>query len=776
MAQSQAATTEADQVLQLIQTINMARNVDDLLLKIKSKIETVCQAERVTIFSFDSLKKDLYTKVETDGDILEIRIPIDGSSIVGYAALKGQIVNIKDAYDANEFARYPGCSFDDKWDKQSGFKTKSVLAMPLRYREKLQDGSIRDTGLQGGIQLLNCKSGAAFNENDITLVKRVAMALAVAFFNQTKVKQKKSKFSYLLDKDLLSEEDLNKAIAQARSEKDPLKSDVPSLLVNSYGISKDEMGESLSQFFNTKYVPFDDSIMISSELLHGLNENFLRSKFFIPFSMEEGVITVLIDDPGDLHKIDEARAMLLARDLVFHVSLREDIISYMDLATGKKAKSVDLSELSETFDSAEMELDEGTTKKDEVQDMLNDDAPIIVRMVNKLIQEAYEQGISDIHIEPYPGVQPAQVRYRKDGTCFKYTEIPSNHIRAIVNRIKIMSKLKVDEKRFPQSGKIKLKYGQKDVELRVEVTPTVGGYEDVVMRILASGKPLPLDKMNFSAANEQNLKEIASKPYGLILCVGPTGSGKTTTLHSVLGYLNQPDRKIWTAEDPVEITQYGLRQVQVNPNIKPIPFDFALAMRSFLRADPDIIMVGEMRDRETANMGIEASLTGHLVLSTLHTNSAPETITRLIDMGLNPINFADALLGILAQRLVKTLCKDCKVGYQPSQEEFDLLANEYGIDDFPELGFASPADVTLYKHSEEGCEACGKTGYRGRTGVHELLLGSDEMKHLIMKSEPVEQLRKLAKEQGMRTLRSDGIMKVFKGQTDFAMVKSVCIE
>ncbi len=481
----------------------------------------------------------------------------------------------------------------------------------------------------------------------------------------------------------------------------------------------------------------------------------------------------MIDDPGDLNKIDEARSVIMARDLTFNVALREDILNYLDLATGKRTTggSTNITDITENLDSDIVEMSEDTN---EVQDMLNDDAPIIVRMANKIIQEAYEKGVSDIHIEPYPGTQPAEVRYRRDGSCTKFTEIPANHIRALVNRIKIMAKLKVDEKRFPQSGKIKLKYGNKDVELRVEVTPTVGGLEDVVMRILASGKPLPLEKMNFSEANEKNLREIAGKPYGLILVVGPTGSGKTTTLHSVLGFLNNPDRKIWTAEDPVEITQFGLRQVQVNPNIKPVPFDFALAMRSFLRADPDVIMVGEMRDKETASMGVEASLTGHLVLSTLHTNSAPETITRLIDMGLNPVNFSDALLGVLAQRLVKTLCADCKESYTPSPGEVEEMIEEYGKEIATELGIKDLSALTLAR--PKGCDKCGNSGYRGRTGVHELLVGSKAIKSLIMGRASVEEIRKAAISEGMRTLRMDGIKKVLNAQTDIDQVRRVCVE
>jgi type II secretory ATPase GspE/PulE/Tfp pilus assembly ATPase PilB-like protein len=257
----------------------------------------------------------------------------------------------------------------------------------------------------------------------------------------------------------------------------------------------------------------------------------------------------------------------------------------------------------------------------------------------------------------------------------------------------------------------------------------------------------------------------------MILVVGPTGSGKTTTLHAALHHINTPDRKIWTAEDPVEITQYGLRQVQVQSKIG---FDFAAAMRAFLRADPDVIMVGEMRDFETAKTGVEASLTGHLVFSTLHTNSAPETITRLLDMGIDPLNFADALLGILAQRLVRTLCKSCKEPYHPTQQEFDEVVDSYGEEDFKKLNIAYSDDFTLYR--PKGCDICDKSGYKGRMGIHELLVASDNIKRMIQKHEPVEALREMSMSEGMTTLLQDGIQKSLQGITDFKQVRRVCIK
>jgi type II secretory ATPase GspE/PulE/Tfp pilus assembly ATPase PilB-like protein len=543
--------------------------------------------------------------------------------------------------------------------------------------------------------------------------------------------------------------------------------DLEMMLLDRYRVPKDALGSALSEYYQCSYLPYDERTVIDSDLLKTLNLDYLRKNLWLPIARRGSLIDVLTSDPHDLDKGWDVRRAFPGMTIRYAVGLRRDIEQFLHLARGQGASGSIGSILGELINEIHLE-----PAGDPVSGGIDENDSAIVRLTNQVIAEADRLGASDIHIEPYEDRKDMAVRLRIDGTCFTYMEIPAAYRRAVVSRIKIMANLDIAERRKPQDGKIRYRLAKdREVELRVATLPTSGQDEDVVLRLLTAKHPMPLDAMDFASATLQAMQAIAEKPYGIILCVGPTGSGKTTTLHAILKHINTDERKIWTAEDPVEITQDGLRQVQVHSKIG---LTFATAMRAFLRADPDVIMIGEMRDKETADIAIEASLTGHLVLSTLHTNSAVETVIRLLDLGCDSFNFADAMLGVLAQRLCKRICIQCKEAYHPSRQEYDELVQGYGAEDWLTVGIEYRADWSLYRG--RGCEACNRTGFKGRVPLHELLLPSEGMKHLIQTRSQTTQMLTLAMKEGLVTLVQDGIRKALQGVTTYRQVRAVAMK
>ena len=745
-------------LVQLVDRIHSARGLDSIFIELQGEILGLLDADRMTLYAVDADRRELYSKFLAIDTVKEIRLPIAEKSIAGFVAASGRVINIADAYDLAEISKIsPTLSFDSSWDKKTGFRTQQILAMPIMH----------DGRAIGVIQLLNKKHGGRFTKEDEASAARIAKTLGIAFYNQTQISQSqnrpKTKFDYLLAQHRVSQDELNSAVAESRRR----QVDVESILIEQYKVPKSELGISLSQFYRCPFMEYDERVLPPPDLMKDLKHEFLKRNYWLPIRREDDGILVLIDNPQDLQRVDSISQALRNRKIKLAVALRKDILLYLGAASGEYASKDSIGNiLGELKDEGGYEsLDSGLGELDE-----NDSA--VIRLANQIIMDAYKSRASDIHIEPYGAQKDTVIRYRVDGGCLEYQKIPGAYRRAIVTRLKIMSQLDIAERRRPQDGKIKFRMPDgRDIELRVATVPTANQNEDVVMRILSASEPISLDRLGMTPRNLAEIKKIVDKPYGLVLCVGPTGSGKTTTLHSLLGHINKPERKIWTAEDPVEITQYGLRQLQVNPKIG---LDFATAMRSFLRADPDVIMVGEMRDEETASTGIEASLTGHLVFSTLHTNSAVETVVRLLDMGLDPFNFADALLGVLAQRLVKRICVDCKAEYHPERAEFDELAAAYGEEAFEGLG--QKYDEAFVLHRGKGCASCNKSGYRGRVAIHELLVTTEEMKRLIQTRARVAEMFVQAKAEGMTTLVQDGVLKSLAGTTDFRQVKAVAIK
>ena len=760
--------------------IHDTENVEQIMLEASQDICKLLNADRLTLYVVNEDRSAIVSKVKTGlNSSSDLKLPVSPQSIAGYVAFSCKSLNLSDVYDEEALKRiHPQLAFLKAVDKRSGYRTKQMLVAPIL------DGIT----LHGVLQVINNKSDEPFGDLEVDGVAELCKTLSTAIRQRVKgatgasPRRKVTKYDGLLADGLLSEEELNQCIQDAREEGRP----VEHLLISKFKIKPQQIGPSLSKFFTVPYEPFNPG-RIRAEMVQGaLKREFVVEQGWIPLEESPDGLIVMCTDPEAVRG-SRVVPQVFPRisKFVYHVTTLTEFQETLAQLFGVGAEGGSIDDLLADMDGGP--IDDGSNE-DSLESAAADNE--LVKFVNKVIIDAYNQKVSDIHIEPMPGKFKTGIRFRIDGSLVPYVEVPAHFRQAMVTRLKIMCDLDISERRKPQDGKIKFKkYGPLDIELRVATIPSAGGVEDVVMRILAAGEPIPLEKLGLTPHNKERLEATVSKPYGLFYVCGPTGSGKTTTLHSILKFLNTPDTKIWTAEDPVEITQKGLRQVQIN---KKAGIDFALVIRAFLRADPDIIMVGESRDKETVSMGVEASLTGHLVFSTLHTNSAPESITRLMDMGMDPFNFADALLGILAQRLAKKLC-DCKASYVPDAEELRLFAAEYAeelrhskawkenyaaeskkmVDKWTET-YGVDGKIKLYK--AVGCDKCNKTGYKGRVGLHELLVADDPVKKLIQERARVAELFAQSVEGGMRTLKMDGMEKIMMGLTDLKMVRSVCIK
>ena len=760
--------------------IHDTENIEEIMLEASQDICKLLNADRLTLYAVTDDGSAIVSKIKTGlNSSRDLKLPITPQSIAGYAAYSRKALNLPDVYDEEALKKiHPSLTFLKEVDRRSGYRTKQMLVAPI----------MEGNTLHGVLQVINNKSDEPFGDLELDGVAELCKTLSTAIRQRGKqpedvARKRATKFDGLVADGLITDEELAHCVQEARTLAQP----VETLLTEKFGLKPAQIGAALSKFFNVPYEPFSAG-RIRAEALHGiLKREFVEEQGWIPLEESpEGLIIMCLDSEAVRGSRIVPQVFPKITKFAYRITTHWDFQQSLAQLFGAAVDTSTIDQLLADMDGAP--IDDGSGDESSLESAAADTE--LVKFVNKVIIDAYHQKVSDIHIEPMPGKLKTGIRFRIDGSLQPYVEVPSHFRQAMVTRLKIMCDLDISERRKPQDGKIKFKkYGPLDIELRVATIPSAGGVEDVVMRILAAGEPIPLEKLGLTPHNKARLEATVSKPYGLFYVCGPTGSGKTTTLHSILKFLNTPDTKIWTAEDPVEITQKGLRQVQIN---KKAGIDFALVMRAFLRADPDIIMVGESRDKETVSMGVEASLTGHLVFSTLHTNSAPESITRLMDMGMDPFNFADALLGILAQRLAKRLC-DCKESYIPDAEELRLFAAEYAeelrhskawkadyaaeskkmVDKWIET-YGENGQVKFYR--AVGCDKCNKSGYKGRVGLHELLVADDDVKKLIQERARVAELFAASVEGGMRTLKMDGMEKIMMGLTDLKMVRSVCIK
>ena len=538
----------------------------------------------------------------------------------------------------------------------------------------------------------------------------------------------------LTERGFISPEQIEMASKSMKAENDTTLD----VLVAGGAVGEDEVLGTLADQLGLKYCHINADA-ISSEIVKELPGDIAKRYGVVPVVADEDSITVALSDPMGYDAIDSLRYVLHGRDVQAVVSPRSEIQAAMAKLYADEAPA-DV----QTRDEMGLDGDDAT----------GDDAPV-VKLATMLITTAIKMKASDIHIEPME--KEFRVRYRIDGALRKMDSPPKRLQQAIISRIKIMSKMKISEKRIPQDGRIQITVNGKDLDLRVSSVPTNHG-ESIVMRILdKSNLSLGLPQLGFLTDDQATFERLIKLPDGVVLVTGPTGSGKTTTLYACLGQINTPDKKLITVEDPVEYQMSGINQVQVN---KDVGLDFSAALRSILRQAPNIVMIGEIRDAETADIAMEAALTGHLVFSTLHTNDAPSAVTRLLDIGVKPFLVASALRAAMAQRLVRAICEKCKTQYTPTERDLKMLGS---------IGKTIPD--TMYTGA--GCDRCGRSGYKGRKGIFEIFKVDDTIQRLIFEHAPATILRQRAREMGMRTLREDGMLKVASGMTSLSEVLRV---
>ncbi len=559
---------------------------------------------------------------------------------------------------------------------------------------------------------------------------------------------------------------LDKIVAEIIQEKKGISSEAAAGLLNgqkgkSFGtlavekglLTEDELLTSLSKKLRVPYVKNLEEEGLDPSLVSRVPIVFSKKHKVVPMKMEDGILTVATPDPLNYEPLDDLRLIIECQEVRVVLSSEREVLRAINLFYEQSADTPEEMIQSMDAESSDRILHE----LEETADLLDisDEAPVI-KLVNLILFQAVKERASDIHIEPFQ--KELKVRYRIDGILYQRLDPPKRYQSAMVSRLKVMAKLDIAEKRLPQDGRIPIKIADKDIDIRVSIVPTTFG-ERVVLRLLDKGSVLlGMEEIGLSRDQHQTLQDLICRSNGILLVTGPTGSGKTTTLYSALSQINSPDKNIITIEDPVEYQLWGIGQIQVNPKIG---LTFAHGLRSVLRHDPDVILVGEIRDAETAEIAIQAALTGHLVFSTLHTNDAASAATRLVDMEIEPFLVASVVRAIVAQRLIRVICSECKEGYVPEP----ALLQEAAI---------TPEQLKGSKvYRGKGCAACSETGYRGRTGIYEILLVSESIRQLIMKKADSASIGRQAVEEGMKTLRQDGARKIIEGITTLEEVLRV---
>jgi type II secretory ATPase GspE/PulE/Tfp pilus assembly ATPase PilB-like protein len=780
----------AEHVKEIINRIHSAKDLDHIVVDLKDEILQVLDAELLTLYVVDAERREIYSKFLDINKIREIRVPISEQSIAGFAAKFRRPVNIADAYSRAELrAVSPALAFDSSWDRKSGFRTKQILTYPI-----VADGKY----LMGVIQLVNKKSGGRFTQKDEDAVAELAQTLGIAFFNRLKVSRRiPTKFDYLVAHNRITQADLEQAIREAQQG----QVDVETVLLEQYQVPRADIGKSLSQFYRCPFVEYDGATSLDPTLLDSVNPETLRNNGWIPLKHDKDGVHILSDDPNNLNRIQDIKRTFPGRPIRFAVGLRADILRFLDAVTGPAGRTPDDASVADTPSrsvdaeapvsvataplvceaAAEDTLDEvahqrepempmGQTGEDQGREPGEASEAAGARVADQIMRDACRVGASHVHLEPQGSQQACVIRFRVDGLCVEHTTVPAAEGLALVAHCKAVVGLDPAERRAPQEGRGTYVVDNREVALRVATLPTAGSNEDLVMHLLPASVPMSLDQLGLAERNLHAVHAIASKPAGLFLCGSPPGAGATAALGAILGAVDAVERKVWSIQDPIEMAHTGLRRVQVQP---AHGVTVAAAVRAALRADPDVIAVDAVRTQETWDALLEAALAGHLVLGTLRAGGAAETVSRLLDLGLDCFGVADALVGVLAQRLCRAVCAKCREAYHPPKEDFDELARVCGLAVLETLGYTYTDGLVLYRGT--GCDLCRGSGLHGRLGLHELLLGTDRIKRAILKRATAEQLRKVAVDEGMTTLLQDGAIKVLQGRTTLQQVRAATI-
>ncbi len=798
----------------LLDAIKKAPDIESINDTLRKQILEVFQAKTAAIFLADNSKQELVSWLLLPGDANEkIVIPINTNSIVGFAAKKKQPINLRDAYDFRELRRVgPELNFYATYDEKGNIRSKQILAIPI----------VQNNTLMGVVEFINTCDDNNFTSEEEYGANQLAQALATAFSNHGIFgKQIPPRYESLLSQNLLSLKELEQGLAKATE----LGEDPETVLMNNFQIPRLKMGKLLAEFYSTRFVDLDKVDNNPRKLFPGIHIDYFEEKDLVPLSLKNEKLVVAVknfEDQTLTRSIQEQVSGKIQVELVF--AFQEDIRSFWKRTRAKyfsrresvsegQQLSIDTSSFDTpedykpqrkerlTYDTSlfdalqdyESQGDEQlfydnslfdppeeiapqdkvrekqvaagerrvrTEKHAEINDYLN--IPAVVRLVYDILQKGYSSQASDIHINPCGFEDKGEVRYRIHDVFSNAIKIPQKHVHLLIDRIKSLASLNLAERDKPQEGEFKFTtLDGKEIKLRVATTPTAKGNEEIVLSVVPDQKPLPLLGELLPARLLDPFKEIIEQEQGILLVVGPSASGKTTTLHSALTHLNTAGKKICAAEHPVVIKQHGIRQVEVDPSKN---YFFTDALAEFRNEDPDVIMIGEMQDLRTALMVVDVALQGHLLLTSLTADSAEEGIMHCLGMGLDPLLLATALHGVLAQRLVRTLCKYCKQPYRPEKTEYDRLSGRYGVSFFDHINVKYSDDLVF--HRANGCPRCDGSGYGGKIGLYELLVVTPSIRELFMNFASPGEIVDEAMNNGMTLLVQEGIQLIFNGTID----------